>query len=815
MEFFINVILPIPLLKLFTYSITDEEASQLIPGMRVVVPFGKSKLYTAIVESLHQVAPTAYEAKSIYQILDDQPIITAKQLQHWQWMADYYCCTVGEVLRAAIPSALLLESETLVIKNHLFTDESLLTDDEFLIFEALQHQPELKIKDISNIIQRKTVVSFMQQLFKKGVVELKESLYQKYKPKLEKYVKLNPKYHNNDSLNTFLIGLKKAPKQSALILQFFVLNPKGTKTLVANELLQKANSSAAILNSLQEKEFFEVFYEPIDRIQNSDETVNIKCLSTSQNIALNQIKEAFVKQDVCLLHGVTSSGKTEIYVSLIQEVLTQNKQVLFLLPEIALTTQLISRLLVYFGDVLAVFHSKYSLNERVEVWQNLIDHSEKAQIIIGARSALLLPFSDLGLIIVDEEHENSYKQFEPSPRYHARDAAIVLANIHKAKVVLGSATPSIESYYNAQKNKYVLVELSERFGEGTLPKIELINLKETYKKKQMNGFFSDQLLAEIKLALQNQNQIILFQNRRGYAPILSCTSCGVVPHCPNCDVSLTFHKLKNILQCHYCGYDEPLQTNCKACGNATLTTQGFGTEQIVSALQDLLPDVPIGRMDFDTTRGKYSYQKIINDFQLGTTKILVGTQMLTKGLDFSNVSLVGVLQADNMLNFPDFRAHERSFQLLQQVAGRSGRSASKGLVIIQTFNPFHQILQQVQAHAYIEMYQEQLSERKQHRYPPFVRLVKIILKHKNPNTLFNASEWLAKSLKITFKDEVLGPTDPPIPRIRNLYAKTFLLKFPKNQHLINSKSALLKVRDSFMAIAEFKSVRFIIDVDNY
>ncbi len=815
MEFFIDVILPIPLQKLFTYSITDEEASQLITGMRVVVPFGKSKLYTAIVNNIHQQAPTAYEAKPIYQILDEQPIITKQQLKHWQWIADYYCCSLGEVLRAAIPSGLLLESETLVVRNPLFIDETLLTDDEFLIFEALQHQPELKIIEISNIMQRKTIVSFMQQLLKKGVVELKESLTQKYKPKLEKYVKLNPKYHDNAALNSFLNGLKNAPKQSALILQFFVLNPKGTKTILASDLLEKGNSSVAILNALHAKAFFEVFYEPVDRIQNSDETVDIKCLSTAQNSALNQIKEAFVTQDVCLLHGVTSSGKTEIYVSLIQEVLSQNKQVLFLLPEIALTTQLIIRLQAYFGDVLAVFHSKYSVNERVEVWQNLINHSDKAKIIIGARSALLLPFSDLGLIIVDEEHENSYKQFEPAPRYHARDAAIVLAHIHKVKVVLGSATPSIESYYNAQKNKYALVELSERYGEGTLPKIELINLKETYKKKQMNGFFSDKLLAEIKHALQNQNQIILFQNRRGYAPIVSCTSCGVVPHCPNCDVSLTFHKLKNILQCHYCGYIEPLQTNCKACGNATLTTQGFGTEQIVDALQDLLPDVPVGRMDFDTTRGKYSYQKIINDFQLGNTKILVGTQMLTKGLDFYNVTLVGVLQADNMLNFPDFRAHERSFQLLQQVAGRSGRSASKGRVVIQTYNPFHQILQQVQAHAYVEMYREQLSERKQHRYPPYVRLVKIILKHKNPNTLYNASEWLGKSLIATFKNEVLGPTDPPIPRIRNLYAKTFLLKFSKNQHLINSKIALLKVKDSFLAIAEFKSVRFIIDVDNY
>ena len=816
MEFFINVILPIPLQRLFTYKITQAEAYFLQQGMRVVVPFGKSKLYTAIVFSIHNDAPTAYEAKDIYQILDAVPIITSKQLKHWQWMADYYLCTVGEVLRAALPSAFLLESETLIVQNNLFEEEDMsLTDDEFLVFEALQHQSELKIKDIVDIVQKKHVVSLIQNLLKKGVVELKEALYQKYKPKLEKYVKINPKFLNNDALNVFINDLKNAPKQRALVLQFFVLNPKGEKPLLAKKLLEKAQSTTVVLKSLESKEFFEVFYEQIDRVIFNNELVKTKILSASQKSALIQIKESFKIQDVCLLHGVTSSGKTEIYVSLIQEALKQDKQVLFLLPEIALTTQLISRLKAYFGNILAVFHSKYSLNERVEVWQNLLEKSDKAKIIIGARSAVLLPFSNLGLIIVDEEHENSYKQFEPSPRYHARDAAIVLANIHKAKVVLGSATPSIESYYNAQNNKYGLVELSERFGEGTLPNIELIDLKEKYKKKRMNGFFSDTLLEEIKSALALNNQIILFQNRRGFAPIVTCTSCGVVPHCPNCDVSLTYHKLKNTLQCHYCGYFEPLETKCKACHNPTLTTQGFGTEQIVASLEELLPNVPIGRMDFDTTRGKYAYQKIINDFEQGDTKILVGTQMLTKGLDFSNVTLVGVLQADSMLNFPDFRAHERSFQLLQQVAGRSGRSASKGKVIIQTFNPYHQILKQVKAHAYFEMYNEQLNERYQHHYPPYLRMVKIILKHKHAATLFKASDWLGKSLQMTFKNDVLGPSDPPIPRIRNLYAKTFLLKFSKNQQLKISKAQLLKVKDSFLAIAEFRSVRFIIDVDNY
>ena len=815
MSLFIDVILPIPLQKLFTYKITVEEAKIIQPGLRVVVPFGKSKLFTAIVANINKEAPKAYQAKPIYQILDKNPIITFKQLQHWQWIASYYCCTLGEVLRAAIPSALLLESETLIIKNPLFRDDSLLNDNEFLVFEALQHQSKLKIKDISEIIQKKTVVGFIQQILKKGLVELKESISTKYKPKYKKYVKLNSKYQNDKALNGFLDKLKNAPKQREIILHYFSLSPKNSKPVVVKKLLEKIPNSQVSLNTLVKKGFFKIFKERVDRVCFNSGVEKTKTLTTEQTLAFNKINQSFKNHDVCLLHGVTSSGKTEIYVSLIKQILEQNKQVLFLLPEIALTTQLISRLKVYFGDVLSVFHSKYSLNERVEVWQNLLKDSYKTKIIIGARSALLLPYNNLGLIIVDEEHENSYKQFEPSPRYHARDAAIILANIHNAKVVLGSATPSIETYFNAKNNKYGLVTLTERFGEGYLPNIELINLREKYKRKQMSGFFSNQLLTEIEEVLKQNKQIILFQNRRGYAPVVTCTSCGVVPHCPNCDVSLTYHKYKNNLQCHYCGYKEPLESTCKACGNATLTTQGFGTEQIMLTLQKLLPKVPISRMDYDTTRGKYAYQKIIDDFEKGKTKILVGTQMLTKGLDFLNVSLVGVLQADNLLNFPDFRAHERSFQLLQQVAGRSGRSDTKGKVVIQTFNPNHKILQQVKLHDYLAMYNYQLKERLQHQYPPYVRLVKIIIKHKNLNTLFNASHWLGKSLNMTFKNIVLGPSDPPIPRIRNLYAKTFLIKFSKNKQLKLSKLKLLKIRDSFKSVAEFKSVKFIIDVDNY
>jgi primosomal protein N' (replication factor Y) (superfamily II helicase) len=811
---FIDVILPIPLQKLFTYVVSVEESRVLKTGMRVVVPFGKSKLHTAIVVNLHQRAPESYEAKAVYQILDTAPIITKQQLAHWQWLANYYTCTLGEVLRAALPSAFLLESETLVVKNPSFTDETSLSDDAFLIFEALQHQKELKIKDISAILQRKHVVGKIQQLLKKGVIELKEALYEQYKPKYEKYLKLTDTYKDKKALNGFLENLKNAPKQRHLVLQFFSVNPKGDKALVVSKFLKQSEASAAVLKALVAKGFFDIFYERIDRVQFKGQVKAIAKLSKAQDKAFTAIGSSFKKNDVCLLHGITSSGKTEVYMSLIAQILKAHKQVLFLLPEIALTTQLIYRLQTFFGDKLAVFHSKYSLNERVEVWQQLLQKSPKAQIVIGARSAVLLPFTNLGLIIVDEEQETSYKQFDPAPRYHARDVAIVLAQQHKAKVLLGSATPSLETYYNTHQKKFGLVHLNERFGAVKPPKITLIDLKEQYKKKLIKGIFSNELLNAVSETLALGEQVIIFQNRRGFAPVVTCNACGTTPHCPNCDVSLTYHKLKHNLQCHYCGYCEAMPIQCKACGNPSLDTRGFGTEQIANALQEFYPDIPIGRMDFDTTRGKYAYQKLINDFQEGHTKILVGTQMLAKGLDFSKVTLVGVMLADSMLNYPDFRAHERSFQLLQQVSGRSGR-ISHGRVLIQTYNPFHTILQQVCNHDYEAMYNVQIQERQQHKYPPFVRLVKIVIKHKDSHKLYRAGMWLTKSFAQVFNENVLGPSDPPISRIRNQYIKTFLIKLPKNRHLTVSKNHILKIRNSFESIAEFRSVRFIIDVDNY
>ncbi|MCK5638139.1 MAG: primosomal protein N' [Flavobacteriaceae bacterium] len=813
--YFIKVILPIPLQKLFTYKITEAEANFLKIGMRVAVPFGKTKIFTAIVFEIHQNKPTAYKAKEIHQILDEEPIITEKQLEQWKWISEYYICSLGDVMRAAIPNALLLESETIVLKNEKFEEEEKLNDDEYLIFEALQQQSVLKIEEISKILNKKNVLPVIDTLLDKGVLTLKEELFQQYKPKLIKYIRLNVKYKQEEKLNDLLKEFNRAKKQREVLLTFFSKQASSQKPIKEKDLRDSAQASSAVVKALIDKEIFEIYTIQKDRVTFDNKIIALKELSDEQNDALKNIKHSFINKEVSLFHGVTSSGKTEIYAHLIQEVIDKGKQVLYLLPEIALTTQIISRLQNFFGDKISVFHSKYSINERVEVWNNLIQKKDKAQIILGARSSVLLPFSNLGLIIVDEEHETSYKQFDPSPRYHARDTAIVLAKFHQCKILLGSATPSVESFYNVKQNKYGYVRLDRRFGNVLLPEIELVDIKEKHRKKRMTGHFSDRLLKLIEEALAEKEQVILFQNRRGYSPIVECTTCGVAPQCPNCDVSLTYHKYRHELRCHYCGFHRVMPTVCPACENPTLDTKGFGTEQIEIELQSLFPDSKVGRMDLDTTRGKYGYHKIITAFQEQEIDILVGTQMLTKGLDFQNVTLVGVLNADNLLNFPDFRAHERSYQLMVQVSGRAGRAKKRGKVAIQTFNPYHQILQQVTTNDYENMYNDQINERHSFHYPPLIRLIKITLKHKDFNKVNNASEWLGKSLKNSFHENVLGPTSPAISRIRNQHLKTILIKLPKSQSLKQSKEIVQKIKNSFQSIAEFRPVRFVVDVDNY
>ena len=628
-----------------------------------------------------------------------------------------------------------------------------------------------------------------------------------------KYVRLNSKYTSDDALQNLLEQLSRAKKQREAVLGFFQLSAS-KKPIKAKELETKIGVSAAVIKALADKEIFELYEIQTDRINFNGATNDLKNLNEFQEKALEEIKTSFEEKEVVLLHGITSSGKTEVYTKLIEDNLNSGKQILFLLPEIALTTQIISRLENYFGNQISVFHSKYSMNERVEVWNNVLNNKPKAQIILGARSSVFLPFSNLGLIIVDEEHETSYKQFEPSPRYHARDTAVVLAHQHKAKIVLGSATPSLESYFNTQNGKYGLVELNRRFGNVQLPKIELINIKEKHHKKKMNGHFSDRLITLIKEALENKEQVILFQNRRGFSPVVECTTCGVAPQCPNCDVSLTFHKYRSELKCHYCNYQRAMPNNCAACGSNSLDTKGFGTEQIELELKEIFPKHNIGRMDLDTTRGKHGYQKIIGAFEAQEIDVLVGTQMLSKGLDFENVSLVGILNADNMLNFPDFRAHERSYDMMVQVSGRAGRSKKQGNVAIQTFNPYHQILQQVSTTNYAEMYKEQLQERWQYHYPPYYRLIKITLKHKDYNKVESGINWLAKALQNVFRENVLGPTAPVVSRVRNQYIKTLTIKIPPKQNLAETKQHVEKIKNTFQSVKDFRPIRFITDIDH-
>jgi primosomal protein N' (replication factor Y) len=782
--------------------------------MRVAVSFGNTKMYTALVFKSHQTQPTLYEAKDILQILDEKPIVNEWQLKHWEWISNYYMCGLGEVYKAALPSAFLLESETIVYKNQAFQNEEILNDEEFLIFEALQHQSQLTVYQISDILGKKKVLPIINELIQKSAIYIKEEIYEQYKPKLVKYVRMNAQYNDERFLEPLLEELSRAKKQREAVLSYFQMS-SSKKPIKAKDLEEQSGVSSAVIKALVDKEIFEFYHLKTDRISYQGETNDLKELNEYQAQALHEIQEAFKTKDVTLLHGITSSGKTEVYTKLMQQVLDSGKQVLFLLPEIALTTQIIVRLQHYFGNKISVFHSKYSMNERVEVWNHVLENKPKAQIILGARSSLFLPFSNLGLIVVDEEHETSYKQFEPSPRYNARDAAIVLAKMHQSKILLGSATPSLESYFNAQENKYGFVELTRRYGNVQLPSIELVDIKEKHRKREMNGHFSDTLLKQIQTVLDDKEQVILFQNRRGFSPIVECKTCGTSPQCPNCDVSLTFHKFKNELRCHYCNYQRAMPNSCGACGSNQLDTKGFGTEQIELELKELFPKHSIGRMDLDTTRGKHGYQKIIGAFEAREIDVLVGTQMLSKGLDFDNVSLVGILNADTMLNFPDFRAHERAFQLMVQVSGRAGRSQKQGKVMIQTYNPYHQILQQVSTTSYAAMYQEQLQERWQFHYPPYYRLIKITLKHKDYQKVDAGIHWLAKALQNVFHANVLGPAAPAISRIRNQYIKNLVIKIPPKQSLGKTKQQIHKIKNTFDAVADFRPIRFIVDVDAY
>jgi primosomal protein N' (replication factor Y) len=815
--FFVEVILPLSLAKTFTYRISEAEFHFIKKGMRVAVPFGKSKIYTALVIDMHQNEPSLYEAKEIHQILDEKPIATETQIKHWLWVANYYMCGIGDVYRGAFPSGLLLESETIIShKVDVIVNQSELSDEEYLVYEALQQQSSLKVQEIISILNKKSILPVLQKLMEKDIIVLEEEIKENYKPKLIRYVKLHSKYESDNGLSELLQELKSARKQKEIVLAYFQISASEKKPITVKKLTEVSNSTSTIVKTLIEKEIFEEYYLQHDRVSFDGKASEKELvLSDAQETAFNEIKNSLVEKEVCLLHGVTSSGKTEIYIKLIEEHLETGKQVLYLLPEIALTTQLVSRLRLHFGDKVAVFHSKYSNNERVEVWRQTLENSDKAQIVIGARSALFLPFNNLGLLIVDEEHEQTFKQTDPAPRYHARDSAIVLANFHKAKVLLGSATPSIETYFNTQIEKFGLVTISERYNNVRMPEVLLVDLKDKHFRKRMTGHFSDLLIEEIAEALSLGEQVILFQNRRGYSPIIECLTCGHVPHCQQCDVSLTFHKHKNQLRCHYCGYSIAKPTHCHNCSSIDLTTKGFGTEQIEQELISLFPKAKTGRMDQDTTRGKFGFEKIIDTFKNREIDILVGTQMLAKGLDFDNVSLVGIMNADNMLHHPDFRAFERSFQMMTQVAGRAGRSEKQGKVVIQTYNPNHNTIQQVTTHNYIGMYKEQLYDRQIYKYPPYFRIIKLTLKHKDFDKLKEGSMWLYEVLSQNLNMPVLGPEEPLVSRIRNEYIRTILIKIPQNQNLAGTKKTIQKMLNSFEAVAQYRAIKVIANVDFY
>ena len=816
MQYFADVLLPLALGKPYTYAVTSEDFAVLKPGFRVAVSFGKSKVYSAVVVKLHDQAPQRYTPKFIELILEESPSVTLKQLEFWHWLSHYYQSKLGDILRAALPTTFLLESETVVVKKEISEeDKNALSDDAFLVYEALEVKA-LSIKEIIEILEKKNVLGLLQDLFSKGVVDIHQTLSEKYKPKLVRYVRLSQLILETQNLEEVFDSLKNAPKQKQLLMGIFDQNPRGDEWKKSKVLLDKTGSTSAVLRTLITRGLLEEQSLREDRLlydfKKKDQE---RALSDSQQKALNEITSSFDNKSVVLFQGVTGSGKTEVYIELIAQAIANGKQVLYLLPEISLTPQMVQRLQECFGTEVTVYHSKFSVHERTEVWNNILENNAKAKIIVGTRSALFLPFHHLGLVIVDEEHELSYKQFDPSPRYHARDSAIVLAGIHQAKVLLGSATPSIESSFNRLSGKYGWVQLHQRFGKVELPEIITVDLKTAHKKKQVKGGFTQTLIQEMEQTLAMDKQIILFQNQRGYAPVMECLDCGHMPHCHQCDVTLTYHQYTDQLKCHYCGYHIAVPQKCHACGLPNLSTKGMGTQQIQEQVTALFPEVKVARMDWDTTRGKWAFDKLIHSFAAQEVKILVGTQMIVKGLDFQNVHFVGVLNADHLMNFPDFRAHERTYQMLSQVAGRAGRKELRGKVLIQTYQPHHVIIQKVIEGNYDQMLKQQLKDRKEYHYPPYTRLIRIVVNHSDMETVKKASQWIANVLLQSEYGQILGPVFPSIARLRNRYRMQILVKISSDQSRDRVKQIIKKTLDGFESIAIFRSCKVNLDVDPY
>ena len=818
---FADLILPVPIPRLFTYRVPRAMAEQIKIGARVIVQFGKNRITTAVVGHLHEHPPTEYQAKYILELLDDQPLVTATQLELFRWMADYYLCSIGEVLNVALPSGLKITSQSKVQLNPDFDCPELLTEQETELIEQIKKHEALTYDEIARLMQQKNVTTLIKGLVGKRAVILYEEVKEKYQPKIVRKVRLNANYLAQETLEELLASFKKFPKREAVVLKYLSYVPVynnpdlNSKGLEKSVFTQNDQLSDASLNSLIKKGIFEQFEVAVSRFADlpNQAPVEIK-LSESQQKASEAIMESFREKEVVLLHGITGSGKTEVYIRLIQQALEGGTQVLFLLPEIALTTQIVVRLRKVFGDRMGIYHSKFSDNERVEVWKGIIEG--KFQFVIGVRSAIFLPFDNLGLIIVDEEHETSYKQHDPAPRYHARDVAVIMAYMQKAKTLLGSATPSLETYYHAQNGRYGLVEMTQRYGDAAMPDFLLIDTKLEKKQRKMKDEFSSVLLEFLEQNLKQKEQSLLFQNRRGYSPYLQCEECSWISECSNCAVSLTYHLKAAELRCHYCGHKEEVPRTCPACGSTRVKTMGYGTEKLEDQLKLFFPEARIQRMDLDTTRAKNAYQQIIQDFENEAIDILVGTQMISKGLDFNNLSVVGIFDADRIIHFPEFRASERAFQMLTQVSGRAGRRAGKpGKVLIQTGNPGQDLLKKIVTGDYKGMYATEIKEREKYNYPPFSRLIRLIVKHADDQVARRSADLLGKKLTGELgKSRVLGPQPPLVERIRNQYLFEILIKLEREK--INFKAVKQFIQEKVTDILTdktLKNVNVVIDVD--
>ncbi len=814
MPHFAEIILPLALPKrTYTFSIPGDLVADVRPGVRVEVQFGKAKLYAGLVETVHQNQPD-YKTKNIISLLDEVEVVSPQQLKLWDWMADYYCSTLGEVMLAALPGHLKLTSETSLVLNPLFDDagDIHLENDEYLIAEALRIQKEISIEDARKILEKKSIFPVVQSLLNKGVLFVREELQEKYKPKKVSAVRLAEPYRSNETLLSEGFNLLEKNERQAEAMMAFLQLARNQAFVKKSEVLAAAKVSDSVLKSLEKKGLLEIYEREVSRISDYKNDLDVSPeLTAQQQKALLEIRQIFLEKDTVLLHGVTGSGKTQVYVELIRETIAAGGQALYLLPEIALTTQIISRLQKIFGNDVSVYHSKINYDERVELWQSA---AAGKPVLLGARSSIFLPFQNLKLIIVDEEHDPSFKQFDPAPRYNARDSAVFLANIYGAKTLLGTATPSVESWQNTLLKKYGLVSMPERFGGLQMPEIQTVNLTDAHKKRAMQSIFTTQLIEELQATLARGEQAILFQNRRGYSPILECEICSQSTNCKNCDVSLTYHKQSDSMRCHYCNYRIEVPKICPACGSGKMVLRGFGTEKIEDEIKIFLPTAKIGRLDFDTASTKTKLTDILNDFEERKIDILVGTQMVTKGLDFDNVAVVGVLGADSLVKFPDFRSGERAFQMLTQVAGRAGRKQKQGKVIIQAWNPSHPVLQEVFRADFQGFMSRELNERKLFHYPPFYRLVGLQVKHKNENTAKQAADFLAKWLRERLGNRVLGPSQPGISRVRGYFLQDILVKFEKSASVLaNGKRLILQHVEHLKSQANFRQVVISVDVD--